>query len=277
MDGIMKIEFKSFINTLFISIVIFVSVKLLWVLVESFMLPKSGINHKNDILSKNLYYHIKLVKQSYNKPKPIIKKPVASIKDIKLIALYTDSDIVVITIVYKNKTKILSKGGVVNGFKLIGGTNNYALFEKNNKRYRVDLSIKNLAQNISGVQTKTTPLISSNANTNQSIVDVGDHKIIDKKLFDHFANNMDDIYKNIGIKEVQKGQKKEFKVSFIKRGSAFAKLGIKRGDVIKAINGQEIDSYSTAFNAYRQVKDADSLSVVVIRNNKEVELEYEIN
>jgi general secretion pathway protein C len=89
--------------------------------------------------------------------------------------------------------------------------------------------------------------------------------------------NMNEIYKNIGIKEIKKGNKKEFQIAFVRRGSPFAKLGIKRGDIIKSINGQEIDSYGSAFKAYRSIKDADMLNVVVIRNNKKLELEYEIN
>jgi general secretion pathway protein C len=89
---------------------------------------------------------------------------------------------------------------------------------------------------------------------------------------------MDDIYKNIGITDLKEGNKVVgFKISFVKRGSPFAKLGLKRGDIIKSVNGEEINSYNAAFNAYGNIKDVENLTLVIIRGKKEMELEYEIN
>ena len=276
MDGIMKKNSKFSISILLIPLVVFALVKIIWVSVETFVLPHSGINHVSDDSVKPLFYRVKLVKQEYIKPavtkKP--KKPVASIKDIKLIGIYSSPSVVVVTVVYKNKTKVLSKGDKINGFVLTGGTNDYALFKKNNKHYKVDL-IKNHPNSKSSI--KVVKQQQPKQDTKDLSDGVVEHQSIDRDLFEHFANNMDEIYKNIGIKEIKKGDKKVFKVSFIKRGSPFAKLGIKRGDIIKSINGQTIDSYSAAFNAYRGIKNANVLNVVVIRNNKELELEYEIN
>ena len=110
------------------------------------------------------------------------------------------------------------------------------------------------------------------------VVDAGDHKIIDKSLIDHYAANMDDIYKNIGIKEIKKGGKIEgFSISFVRKGSPFAKLGVKRGDVIKSINGQKIDSYNAAFGVYKNISNIDNLTLVIQRGKEEMELEYEVN
>jgi len=272
MDGIMKKNSKFSISIFLIPLVVFAVLKIIWVSVETFVLPHSGINHVSDDSVKPLFYRVKLVKQEYIKPavtkKP--KKPVASIKDIKLIGIYSSPSVVVVTVLYKNKTKVLSKGDKINGFVLIGGTNDYALFKKNNKHYKVDL-IKN------HLNSKSSIKVVKQQDIKDLSAGVVEHQSIDRDLFEHFANNMDEIYKNIGIKEIKKGDKKVFKVSFVKRGSPFAKLGIKRGDIIKSINGQTIDSYSAAFNVYRGIKNANALNVVVVRNNKELELEYEIN
>ena len=65
-------------------------------------------------------------------------------------------------------------------------------------------------------------------------MDAGDHKIVDKSLIEHYAKNMDDIYKNIGIREIKKGNDLDgFSISFVRKGSPFEKLGVRRGDVIK--------------------------------------------
>jgi general secretion pathway protein C len=275
MDGIMKKKSNSLLIELFIVLVVFLTVKLVWVGIELFLLPKSGINHISQIKIKPLYYHVSFIK-GHNSKKPTIKKPIANIKDIKLVAIYSDFGNVVATIVYQHKTKVIAKGDVINGFKLIDGTNNYAIFSKNNKVYKVDLQTKplDIKNRITVVKNNVNNYVN---NSDDSIVDAGDYKIIDRGLFEHFATNMDDIYKNIGIKESNKDNKKVFQISFIKRGSPFAKLGLKRGDIIKSINGQEIDSYMAAFSAYKNIKDAEGLNMVIIRNNKQMELNYEIN
>jgi len=274
----MKVSFKDIVQFLFVPLIIFAFIKIIWVLLETFVLPKEGINHTQVITAKPLHYNVKLIKQERQiKPKPVIKKHLSNIKDIQLIAIYADNDNVVVTVIYKHKTKVLSKGDTINGFKLIAGAKDYAIFEKNSKQYKVDLLKSKTSYNgsINIVKTQNKPI--SNTTNNDDVIDKGDYKVINRKIFDHFANNMDDIYKNIGIQEIKKGNKKEFKVSFVRRGSPFAKLGIKRGDIIKSINGQEIDSYGAALRTYSNIKDANMLTVVVIRNNKKLELEYEIN
>ena len=89
---------------------------------------------------------------------------------------------------------------------------------------------------------------------------------------------MDDIYKNIGIAEVKDGKDlKGFKITFVRKDSHFAKLGVRRDDVIKSINGQEINSYNSAFSMYKNIQNVDNLTPVIQRGKEEMELEYEIN
>jgi general secretion pathway protein C len=89
---------------------------------------------------------------------------------------------------------------------------------------------------------------------------------------------MNDIYKNIGVSEIKEGKDlKGFKINFVRKDSPFSKLGIRRNDVIKSINGQEITSYNAAFGVYKNIKDVDNLNMVIMRGKEEMELEYEIN
>jgi general secretion pathway protein C len=281
MDGIMKIDFKEFTKFLLIPLIAFVLIKILWVTLETFVLSKQGINFAQKEEIKPLHYKVKLATKERNQQlphrKPIIKKHIASIKDIKLMAIYSSQDNVVVTVMYRNKTKILSKGEAINGFTLIGGDKDYALFEKNQKQYKIDLLKKKL-----NIKNTITPAKKHQNNkksqTNyDKIVDDGNTKVISQDIFEHYINNINEVYKNIGIRESQKGNKKEFQISFIRRGSPFAQLGIKRGDIIKSINGQVVDSYMSAFKAFKEVRNTNMITVVVIRNNKELELEYEIN
>ncbi len=53
---------------------------------------------------------------------------------------------------------------------------------------------------------------------------------IERKLLSSYTNDVDKIWKNIGIEEHKSGGKLDgFKVNFVKKGSVFEKLGLKRG------------------------------------------------
>jgi len=265
-------------------LVLFVLIKLVWFAVEMKWLSAAGVEHVEETGGKSLYYRVKLTPNEA--PAPVKKapvktrKPAGSIRDITLLAIYHASDATVITIEYKGKSKVLSKGDEINGFVLEGAGSNFATFSKNSKTYKVDLvKGKHNGKSVSAIQNSAVPSASSSsAKVEGEIIDAGDRKIIDRALLDHYAKNMDDIYKNIGIAEVKKGRDlKGFKITFVRKGSPFAKLGVKRDDVIKSINGQEINSYNAAFNMYKNIQNVENVTLVIQRGKEEMELEYEIN
>jgi len=266
-------------------LILLLVIKLVWFLVGILWLPTSGMEHAEEKSVKALYYRVKL---SPNKaPAPTtVKKPekvVGSIQDITLLAIYNASDAIVITVEYKKKTKVLSKGDEINGFMLEGAGSNFATFSKKSKTYKLDLfKSKKGAKSTSSIKKVHVPSPSKpipvSTEVTGEIVDAGDHKIIDKSLLDHYAKNMDDIYKNIGITEVKEGKDlKGFRITFVRKDSPFAKLGVRKDDMIKSINGQEINSYNAAFNVYKNIQNAKNLTLVIIRGKEEMELEYEIN
>ena len=284
----MKHLFKpDTMKKLIVLFIVLVMIKALWVMVEVLWLPASGVDHLAEKGNKALYYRVKLTPNEA--PAPAIKKketrfkPAGSIKDIKLLAIYNASDTTVITIEYKSKTKVLAKGENINGFVLEGAGSDFARFSKNGKSYEVVLE-KVKKRTKSAYPTKKPAQRNVDSPKSKSsvpegdVTDAGDHKIIDKSLFDHYAKNMDDIYKNIGIAEIKEGKEiKGFRISFVKRNSPFSKLGLQRNDIIKSVNGQAINSYNAAFGVYKNIQNVDNLTLVIERGKEEMELEYEIN
>ena len=274
--------FKGFLTAL----IIFLIVKLIWVTVSLLWLSSKGVSHENSVGGKSLYYRVKFTPNESSVPVKIPKQQkqviAGSIKDITLKAIYSSAETTVVTIEYKRKTKILGRGDVVNGFVLSGGGNTYATFTKDSKTYQVNLLKRKSSSASTSHIRSTNPSRKTGSSAPKKvegdIVDAGDHRIVDKSLLTHYANNMDDIYKNIGITEVKDGNTvKGFKITFVKRGSPFAKLGVKRGDIIKSINGQEINSYNAAFETYKNIGNVENLTLVIQRGKEEMELEYEIN
>jgi len=284
----MKHLFKpNVVKALWTLLILALVVKVLWFLLEMLWLPASGVDHVEERGNNALYYRVKLSPNTA--PAPVATRPVnkkstvrgGSIKDIKLLAIYHASDITVVTVVYKAKSKVLSTGDEINGFVLEGAGQNYATFSKKSKTYQITLlKGKKSKDSIVPGKSSSSPSSKSSKKTKAEgdIVDAGDHRIIDKSLLDHYATNMDDIYKNIGIKEIKKGKAIEgFSISFIRKGSPFAKLGLKRGDVIKSMNGQKLDNYNAAFGMYKNIQNINNLTLVIERGKEEMELEYEVN
>ena len=255
--------------------------------VEMVWLSPIGVDHAEERGAKALYYRVKLTPNEA--PAPTKQKPdhltklLGDIKDIELLAIYNASDVTVVTVLHKRKTKVLSKGDEINGFVLQGAGSNFATFSKNAKTYKIDLiKSKKGSKGTSkkNITSRTSPSKSSSSNTKVQgeVVDAGDHKIVDKNLVEHYAKNMKEIMKDIGIADQKKGGiLKGFRITFVRKNSHFSKLGLRKGDVIKSINGQEVTSYNAAMNVYKNINDMDSLSLTVTRGKEEMELEYEIN
>jgi len=266
-------------------LVLLLVVKLLWVVVQMLWLPSNGVNHVAQKGDKALYYRVKLTPNEAAAPttKPT-KRPVknasGSIKEIKLLAIYHASDMTVVTIEHKAKTKVLSRGDEVNGFVLEGAGNNFATFSKQSKSYKVMLLKSKTASNGKSISKPKSakPKTKSKKEAIGEVTDAGDHKVVDRSLLKHYAENIDDVYKNIGIKEVKNGNAIEgFQITFVRKDSAFSKLGVRRNDVIKSINGQEINSYDAAFGVYKNIQNLENLTLVIQRGKEEMELEYEVN
>lgn len=285
--GYMKHLFKSErVKQAMVILALLLFVKLVWVVVSLLWLPTEGVEYREDKGVKNLYYRVRLAVDK--QPAKVVKKviPKASIKDIDLLGIYSASDITVVTVRYKRKTKVLSRGETVNGFVLEGAGSDFATFSKNEKLYTVILLQPKKGSG--GVGSITTVKGSDEESSKKAedkeqevsgeIVDAGDRKLVDKSLITHYATNMGDIFKDIGIKDIKEGDSvKGFQVSFVRRGSHFSKLGLQRGDIIKSVNGQEINSYNAAFGIYKEIQNIENLTLVIVRDNQEMELEYEVN
>lgn len=281
----MKQLFKPQIfKNVLIYFTLFLLVKLVWISISWIWLPTSGVEHVDQTGGKALYYRVKLTPNKISAPTNQIKQTIqnnGSINDIILLAIYNAVESSVITVRHKGKTKVLSRGDEINGFTLEGAGRNFATFTKSEKSYKVMLlKVKDSHQNTTQRHTMDTPLSPNTQSKKVSgeVIDAGDRKIVDRSLVDHYAKNMEDIYKNIGIGELkQDGNLKGFQITFVRKDSPFAKLGVQRGDMIKSINGQEINSYNAAFGVYKNIGNLNNMTLVIQRGNEEMELEYEIN
>jgi type II secretion system protein C len=72
------------------------------------------------------------------------------------------------------------------------------------------------------------------------------------------------------------GEVDGFRLSAIKQGSLFSKLGIKNGDIVHAVNGTPLTSTEGAMSAYGSLKNQGSFSFEITRRNQRMTMDYDV-
>ena len=164
------------------------------------------------------------------------------------------------------KTSIVSVGQVFKGYTLKSITLTGSIFEKNGKDYIVYLKKPD---------NKASQYIQNIRNTGT----LPDGPIdVTRTDISHYIKNPKEIWRDISIVEIRDGKKiKGFKVTRIQKTSKLASLGLQVGDLIIKANNVKFVSYADVLNIYKHIDKLDALQLVVLRNNQEVELVYEIN
>ena len=74
----------------------------------------------------------------------------------------------------------------------------------------------------------------------------------------------------------REGRSIGFKVFRVRSGSLFARLGLRNGDVVRAIDGHEMTSPQRALAIYAKLQDASDFVVDVERRGKKLSIRYSI-
>lgn len=70
------------------------------------------------------------------------------------------------------------------------------------------------------------------------------------------------------------GKPDGFRLSYVKTNSFFTKLGLKQGDIIKSINGKQINTPEDAFSFYQSLESGAPLSMEISRGDKPKTITY---
>jgi len=91
------------------------------------------------------------------------------------------------------------------------------------------------------------------------------------------TRNASQIMSDLKIRPNFSGGKMEgFKIDDINEGSIALAMGIKKGDIVKKINGETIDSPKKIFEFYRSLEKSGSIQLEISRGDSTETLTYEI-
>ena len=138
--------------------------------------------------------------------------------------------------------------------------------------------ILELANKTTLIPPKPAPAPSPAAATGDSIQATGENQyLVPRAEVDSALENMSQLFTQIrAVPQFEGGQSIGFRLFAIRRGSLFDKIGLKNGDIITSINGTEMNDPSRAVSLLQELRDANDLSVKVIRNQQPTTLTYNI-
>ncbi len=261
----------NIVTKLLVLLVIAKSISLgLW-----WFLPSDGVELQMQSNYKPKYQRVDFVSMVENleQAKSIVKQEsitsTTSIENMILKALYGVASKGFAVVALKSsptKTSIVSIGEEFSGYILKTIYSNCVVFTQAGKDSTLFMDPKN---KVIMRQTKEPEYLPSK---------VEDKKVVSKTDISFYTKNLNQIWKDISINEVKVGNEiKGFKVDRINKTSKMYQLGLQVGDMIVEVNNVRLKSYKDALDVYKDINKLSSVQIIVLRNNTELELVYEIN
>ena len=259
-------------NKLFIlgyKISIFLAIEFIIASIVLGFLPMVGIENRTSDITDITY--TKYTLYNFNKKQSSqqdVIEVVQSIDGFKLKAIINQPDGGTIIIEDGGVSHLLSKNEEYKGYRLTLIKNKYVIFEKDNEKF----TLKLLSQ--WDDDTTSTNLPSSRG------IEVSEQSTftLKKESINEYVKNPKQIWKNISIAPYKEGGKLVgYKVYKVVKGSVFEQLGIKKDDIITKANNVELKSNKDAIELYKKIDEIKNIMLTVVRDNQEMELEYEIN
>ncbi len=262
---------------LFIALPLVVA-KLIWSVALIFLDKSPNIN---SLSGESYSYHYsanlasKFIGNKQDIPREIPREDDGEkLDNISLKGTYQGGDASFIVIEDGSESKFIYIGDKFRGYRLSRVGDRKVVFEKGGKNYYVLLEDEDKSPSSHKSSNIDTPTSSSESNA----LDSGGPISLTRDEMNEYIKNPDKIWNNIRIQEMRKnGQIDGFRVNYVKHGSFFDKAGLKSGDVIKAIDGNEIKSLGDVMKYYTNVDTLDSLSLTVLRGGSEIELDFNVN
>lgn len=276
----MNINFNKLISKtlpfFILFVILFIVTKIVYM-----QLPKESVEFIKESSKTIEYKSYNFTNSFIDKSTPIKTKQIKNIKaeyvlndNILLQAIYQLGDekgFAVILERGKNKPNTIGVNESFKGYKLISIKPTFVLFEKESKIYK--LYMKDKIGNIN--TTSNSPIISNIKPTIEKRSE--NNYSVKKQDIQSYTTDLKKIWNNIGLKtEKVKGKPIGFKVYKLNNKSVFADLGLKKGDILTEANGLKLDSYQNAFKLYNKINSMSLLKFTILRDNQEMELEYEI-
>ena len=106
----------------------------------------------------------------------------------------------------------------------------------------------------------------------------GDQLRIDRNEIDSALNNINQLMQQVRVRpHFKNGKPNGLILTHIRNNSIFNELGLKSGDIVKGVNGEEIESVDDALKFYNNLKSSSSVQLQIERRGQEKSINYQID
>ncbi len=163
------------------------------------------------------------------------------------------------------KTLFIDLESSYKGAKLIKVKRDYAVFVKDG----VDIELALITKTTTKKRVKKSKIKS----------DSDDRYInVERNSFKKYMKSPKQALRDIRFKEIKVDKNfAGFKLSFVRKGSFFDKMQLKKGDIIKSIDGNELKSMMDLLPYYNLLEDSTTLLIGFERDGDIKEIMYEID
>jgi type II secretion system protein C len=226
------------------------------------------------------------------KPEPKKEEKIYDMKKWKLLATYISSYTGFAIIQDGKEVETISLDYVYKGYELVEIKDDEAVFRMKGKLYSLKLQEEDkkkrkkhskkdekdgdaIAEKMEEAE-KREESVEVEVNTDPETDEVSSATVKRDDL-NFYLKNPGQIWKSVRVKDYRVDKRlRGFTVTYVKKGSVIDKLGLQKGDIITAINGEEIRSYSQVQKYYKNIGKIRSINLKILRDGEEKEIDYEI-
>ncbi len=175
------------------------------------------------------------------------------------------------------KQDLYHVGDMISGeAKLIAVSRNKVYLERNGKQEILEVYEK--TEEKPSERLAERPPLGRSISTGRGIkrLSADRYRIPQEDLKDAFENMNELLTQVRVVPNFKDGEPDGFKLLSIKRGSLIQRAGLRDGDIVKRVNGIEIDSPDKAFEVYEQVRNEPLITVEVLRGGSKKTFRYEV-
>jgi general secretion pathway protein C len=113
---------------------------------------------------------------------------------------------------------------------------------------------------------------------NRDVQRVGPNQfLVQRATVERNLQNMGQLFTQMrAVPNMQDGKTDGFRLSEVVPGSLFSQMGLRNGDVVTGVGGQELNDPTQAIALLNSLRNASSLSITVMRHGRPVDLNYQI-
>ncbi len=214
---------------------------------------KIKIKKTTNLIGLNYLFPIK-------KTIPLKKKKiqsVSSLTSLKLKGTITLGNLKIAIIDYRNKTYYLKIGDIIGNYKVKDIKNFYITLEKDNREYKLYLSLKG-----------------SSTSFNRNKLKENKFKVKKDEIKDI---NVSDVLRSISIvPALRGGQLIGWRIVNIRKDSLFARYGLRKGDIILSVNGIPANKISSMAVLKQELENSEDINLEVKRGSETIEIYIEM-